>query len=243
MEIVRPQFVPDASLTREEMKQLQHSIADTAVFSDAVDVSPPLTVAGVDQAFLDDRVISGAVAVADGEVVEKTSVVRETPIPYIPGLLAFREGNAVLDALQALDTDVDVVLCDGSGRIHFRQAGIATHVGVTLDVPTVGVAKNLLCGRTERDIPTDLPAGSRIPVLADANVTADEKTVIGYAFQSKQYTSGDRHVNPLYVSPGHRVGNETAVDLVDRYCTGYKLPEPVRIADRFVAETKQAAAD
>ena len=210
----------------------------------AGDPDAPVVV-GVDQAFLtpdegEDRAVSAAVAIRDGAVIEYASATTPLSIPYVPGLLAFREGEPMLAALDALEADPDLLVCDGSGRIHFREAGIATHVGVLLDVPSVGVAKSLLCG--EPDEPTDeRPAGWRTPIRADESVeTADPDagTVIGHAVQSRQYPNS-RRVNPLYVSPGHRVSAETAADLVEALCAGYKLPEPTRIADAYADVAKR----
>ena len=211
------------------------------------DGTDPPTVVGVDQAFLTDReggrpdaAVSAAVALRDGTVVEYASATTPLSIPYIPGLLAFREGEPILAALAALEAEPDLLVCDGSGRIHFREAGLATHVGVLRDVPSVGVAKSLLCG--EPDEPTDeRPAGWRTPIRADGAVeTAEPGTVIGHAFQSRQYPASKR-VNPLYVSPGHRVSAATAVDLVAALCAGYKLPEPTRFADAHADAVKRNA--
>ena len=153
-------------------------------------------------------------------------------------LLSFREGNAILAAFEELSVTPDLAVVDGSGRIHFREAGLATHIGVTLNLPAVGVAKNLLCGTPARSIPDRMPEGERIAIEADSDVTAPAGTVIGYAFQSRQYDSGSTSINPLYVSPGHRIGAETAVDVVERCCGGYKLPEPTRLADQLADEAK-----
>ena len=248
MDAVRPEFVPDPSLSRDEMEQLQRDIAAAAVFEDGVGEvlttaledsfgvdSRPL-VAGVDQGFHGDDATSAIVVMRDGTVVERVHATERAEIPYIPGLLSFREGGAILSAFERLECDPDVVLVDGSGRIHFREAGLATHIGVTLDVPAVGVAKSLLCGRPRQPIDQGFPAGAPVTIEADGDVTASAGTVIGYAVQTRQYDSPDRHINPLYVSPGHRVGAETAADLVARYATEYKLPEPVRLADRYADE-------
>jgi deoxyribonuclease V len=205
------------------------------------------TVVGVDQAFLTgrgegrpDAAVSAAVALRGGTVVEYASATTPLSIPYVPGLLAFREGEPILAALDALDADPDLLVCDGSGRIHYREAGLATHVGVLRDVPSVGVAKSLLCG--EPDERTDeRPEGWRTPIRADHAVeTAEPGTVIGHAFQSRQYPNS-RRVNPLYVSPGHRVSSETAVALVAALCAGYKLPEPTRLADAHAERAKRDA--
>jgi deoxyribonuclease V len=262
MDVVRHDFVPDPSLSREAMEQVQRDIADAATFADDIGFDPtavtvgrtgdhdadqtrlgdpgdPPLVAGVDQAFAGEDAVSAVVVTRGEEVVERVHAVEPTEIPYIPGLLSFREGGAILAALADLTTDPDLLVVDGSGRIHFREAGLATHIGVTVDCPAVGVAKNLLCGRPRESLADPLPEGRRVAVEADRDVTAPDGTVIGYAYQSRQYDSPKRHVNPLYVSPGHRVGAETAVDLVERCCGGYKLPEPTRLADSYADEVTQ----
>jgi deoxyribonuclease V len=240
MELSRPRFLPDPDSSREGMEALQHEIAGTAVFADDLDADPARVgthsgppVAGVDQAFREREVeeaVSAAVLVRGEHVLERASAVREAAIPYIPGLLSFREGAAVIAALRELEGEPAVALVDGSGRIHFREAGLATHVGVALETPTVGVAKSLLCGEPRRSV-EGLEAGERVAIEADGDMTAPEGTVVGYAVQTRQFDSPNRHVNPLYVSSGHRVSAETAADLVLACTAGYKLPEPTRLAD------------
>ena len=256
MDPVRPEFVPDPALDRAAMEAMQFDIAEAAVFADDLAVDPARicseqadgaadgddgagngtatpVVAGVDQAFRGDTAVSAIVASVDGEVIERASAAVETEIPYIPGLLAFREGNSILAAFRDLAVDPDIVLFDGSGRIHYRQAGIATHVGVTLDVPAVGVIKNLLCGEPRRSLDDQFPEGTRIPIDPDEEVEGPPGRPIGYALQTRQFEGSDRYVNPVYVSPGHRVSAETATDVVEQCTDGYKLPEPIRLADRY----------
>ena len=293
MESVRPEFVPDPDLTREEMEALQREIAAAATFADDFgfdasevgvasaidddsievgedeqtriaggeagrghDTTAPV-VAGVDQAFLDDRAVSAIVAMQDGVVIERVHALAPLSIPYIPGLLSFREGGPIIAAFEALSVEPDLVLFDGSGRIHFRQAGIATHLGVVFDVPSVGVAKSLLCGRPRSPV-DGLAEGERVAIEADGRVetigggedgsgedgdaTDVDGAVIGYAVQTRQYPSS-RRVNPLYVSAGHRVSAETAASFVLAMAAGYKLPEPVRLADRHVGDVRDRLAD
>ena len=262
-------FRPDPSLSRSEMESLQRELAATATFFDDHDVDPAAVaideptdltdglpparpdaddaempvVVGIDQAFItpDDgryEAISAAVAICDGTVIEYASATTTLSIPYVPGLLAFREGEPLLAALDALDAEPDLLVCDGSGRIHFREAGIATHVGVLRDVPSLGVAKRLLCGTPEAST-EERSEGWRTPIRADDSVeTADPGTVIGHAFQSRQYPNS-RRVNPLYVSPGHRLSAATTVELVAALCAGYKLPEPTRLADAYAGAVKR----
>ena len=262
MEVVRPRYLPDPALSRAEMEELQRDLASEAVFADDLSFDPaaiafdgPLAldadqrtlggdgpiVAGVDQAFTDDRAVSAVVAIQNGEIVERATGSAPLDVPYIPGLLSFREGGAIVDALEALSTTPDALLVDGSGRIHFREAGLATHVGVLFDVPSVGVAKNLLCGTPRESLDDPLPEGTRVAIEADEGVSAPAGTVIGYAVQSRQYPNPEtRHVNPLYVSPGHRASAETATDIVERCCAGYKLPEPTRAADAAAGDLTAA---
>ena len=263
MDLARPEFVPDPDATRETMESLQSEVAAAAIWRDEVgvaveavgsdeqstlgdttdvtDADPPL-VAGVDQAFLDDRAVSVVVVSRGGTVVERAHAVTDLSIPYVPGLLSFREGGPILAAFSELDADPDLAVFDGSGRIHFRQAGLATHIGVTLGIPSVGVAKGLLCGTPDDDLDRR-PEGWRTPIRADADVAnAESGTVIGHAVQSRQYDARPI-VNPLYVSPGHRVGVDTATDVVERLCEGYKLPEPTRRADAYADEVKRGLSD
>ncbi|ELY93844.1 endonuclease V [Natrialba hulunbeirensis JCM 10989] len=220
--------------------------AETDVSADSATSQP--TVVGVDQSFLtndagdQDRALSAVVAMRGGEVVERVHAVTDLETPYIPGLLSFREGGAILAALESLAVEPDLILFDGSGRIHFRQAGIATHIGVVRDVPSIGVAKSLLCGRLQGET-DNLSAGTRVAIEADDSVDAPEGTVLGYAVQTRQYDSPNRYINPLYVSPGHRVGPETAADLVLGLGGTYKLPEPVRLADQYATEAKHEFLD
>ncbi len=251
---VANEFRPDPALDRAGMERLQREIADTARFSDDHDLTPETvalseslslaagdtlpasgpTVVGVDVAFRENEAAAAAVAVADGRVVATGGAVVDLAIPYVPGLLAFREGDAVLAALDDLDVDPDLLVVDGSGRIHYRCAGLATHLGVLIGRPAVGVAKNLLCGRPRASVDGGLPEGERVAVEADEQYQHGARAgeVVGYAVSTRQYDSPDRHVNPLYVSPGHRVGAETAAEFVLALSAGYKLPEPTRLADR-----------
>ena len=242
--LVRPRFRPDPDASRETMERRQSELAATAAFEDDFDFDPaavvegsdPPLVAGVDQAFYDDRAISAVVVSRGREVIERTHAVTPVSVPYVPGLLAFREGGPILAALAELDAEPDLYLFDGSGRVHYRQAGLATHVGVAVDAPAVGVAKSLLCGSLGSD-PDGRPAGWRTPIRAGGDVDAPEGTTLGYAVQTRQFDARPV-VNPLYVSPGHRVGAATAADLVERLCDGYKLPEPTRRADAYADDVK-----
>ncbi len=180
-------------------------------------------VAGVDVGFEGrgkDAVARAAVVVlrlADLEPVDQAVVRRRTGFPYVPGLLSFRELPAVLDALERVGRTPDLVLCDGQGLAHPRRFGIACHLGVLLDVPAIGVAKSRLVGRHAEP---GAQRGDWAPLwLEDKVVGAVLRTRVG--------------TRPLYVSTGHRVGLETAIDYVMRCAPRYRLPETTRLADRL----------
>lgn len=241
MKVVRPEFLPDASLSGSEMEGMQREISSKAIFRDSFDFPESLEdvkVAGIDQAFTDEKAVSGVVVMENGEVVEKDNGVTDLEIPYIPGLLAFREGSCIVKALEKLENEPDLLVLDGSGRIHFREAGIATHVGVIFDTPSIGVAKSLLCGELEKSV-DNLEKGEKVRILSDGRMEGEENRLIGYAFQSRQFNSGKRSITPLYVSPGHRLSEDTSVNLVEKLPGDYKLSEPVRLADKYVDEIKQ----
>jgi deoxyribonuclease V len=154
------------------------------------------------------------------EVVETSVVEQPCRFPYVPGLLAFREGPSILAAFRKLRTRPDLLLFDGQGIAHPRRFGIAAHLGVLLDLPSIGCAKSRLIGEHAEPGPG---RGAWAP-LTDGGET------IGAALRTRE------GVKPVYVSIGHRVDLETALDLVMRCARGYRLPEPTRQAHRAAGE-------
>ncbi|WP_114312804.1 endonuclease V [Thermus caldifontis] len=152
----------------------------------------------------------GPLAVGLGVVPE------EDLFPYIPGFLSFREAPAYLQALSGLPEPPEALMVDGQGIAHPRGLGIASHLGVHLDLPSIGVAKRLLYGRLEGPLPRE--AGSAVRLLSP------EGRPLGYAYRSRT------GVKPLFISPGHRVGLEAALAFVRRLPTRFRLPEPLRLA-------------
>lgn len=140
----------------------------------------------------------------------------EELFPYIPGFLSFREAPAYLKALSALPEAPEALLVDGQGIAHPRALGIASHLGVSLDLPSMGVAKSLLYGKPEGPLAQE--AGSAV------RLSSPEGEPLGYVYRSR---TGAR---PLYVSPGHRVGLLEALTFVKGLPTRYRLPEPLRLA-------------
>jgi deoxyribonuclease V len=147
-------------------------------------------------------------------LVEKSLVRQAVDFPYIPGLLSFREAPLILAAWERLDCAPDLVLVDGQGIAHPRRLGLASHLGLLLDLPAIGCAKSLLCG-------SHGPVGDEAGGYAEIT---DGDEVIGAALRTKP------GVRPLYVSVGHKVDLPTALSWVLRCCRGYRLPEPTRQA-------------
>ncbi len=186
-------------------------------------LTEPKTVAGVDVGFeAQGRITRAAVAVLsfpDLIPVEQAIARQPTRFPYVPGLLSFREIPAVLAAMQKLHRKPDMLLCDGQGRAHPRRFGLACHLGLLTDTPSIGVAKSRLIG-THGDLPQT--KGSSTPLL-------DGQEIIGAVLRTR-----DR-VNPLYISIGHRISLETAIHYVLACTTRYKLPETTRAAHNLAS--------
>lgn len=194
-----------------------------------VDDLPPTVhyVAGVDVGFEDQgRVTRAAVVVLEFPslaLVEVALEKRPTSFPYVPGLLSFREIPTVLAALAELRTTPDLFLCDGQGIAHPRRCGIASHLGLIIDRPTIGVAKSRLIG-THAEPPA--AKGGWVPLL-------DDGETIGAVLRSRT------HTKPLFISPGHRITLTTALDYVLRCTPKYRLPETTRLADRLASNRGQ----
>jgi deoxyribonuclease V len=184
-------------------------------------------IAGVDVGFegAENRIARAAVVVLNrANLAPVDYAIARVPVtfPYIPGLLAFREIPVVLKALEQLATAPDVLIVDGQGRAHPRRLGIASHLGVLLDLPTIGCAKSILCGTAKS--PTNT-RGAWSPLV-------DRGETIGAALRTRV------GITPVYVSVGHRVSLKNARDLVLCCCKNYRLPETTRWAHRVAGGTK-----
>ncbi|MCP1375897.1 deoxyribonuclease V [Dyella lutea] len=202
-------------------RRLQQELAARVCLQDAF--APLRRVAGVDVGFEEDGAVTRAAAVLlDAATMQPLAeVVARLPtrMPYIPGLLSFRELPAVLQALAQLPEVPELILVDGHGVAHPRGLGIAAHLGVVTDLPTIGVAKKILVGNHDA---VGLKRGDRTPLMHRGRM-------IGTVLRSKD------GIQPLIVSPGHRLSHATAVERVLAYGRGYKLPEPTRLADRLAS--------
>ncbi len=182
-------------------------------------------VGGVDASFTRQRIFAAVVVLEYGsnELVEQIVFDQPLTFPYIPGLLSFREAPAILAAMERLSRLPDVLLVDGHGWAHPRRFGLACHLGVLLDLPTIGCAKSILVG-VARSVSEDV--GSTSDLL-------DGEEVIGWVLRTR------RRVKPVYVSIGHKVDLPSAALVVLACGGGYRLPEPTRLADRLAGWKKQ----
>jgi deoxyribonuclease V len=205
------------------LRAVQDELARQVVLRDAFP-KPLRTVAGFDVGFEDDGATTRAAAVlldaGTLEVIDRQVARSPTRMPYIPGLLSFRELPALLEALAMLQHAPDLAFIDGHGIAHPRRLGIAAHFGVATDLPCIGVAKKILVG--EARMALHEMRGAFTPLR-------DGREQIGWLLRSKPGCL------PLLVSPGHRVAMPSAPELVMRYVTRYRLPEPTRLADRLAS--------
>ncbi|MCK4491055.1 MAG: deoxyribonuclease V, partial [Candidatus Altiarchaeales archaeon] len=182
------------------------------------------TVGGADQAFPGrDRVLSCVVTLSypDMRLMERSFSCLDMDFPYIPGLLTFREGPSIIEAYKKLGSKPDILIIDGHGIAHPWGIGIAAHVGVLLDTPTIGVAKKRLVG--------DFKAPQKVGVYMPLTYQGE---VVGAVLKSKE------GCNPIFISPGNRISLETSIEVVKNCLRGHKLPEPTRLAHKLVNEEK-----
>ena len=209
------------ALSPKRAMALQSRLAAKIVLRD--DFGPVRRVAGVDVGFEDDGATTRAAVAVLGLPsleLETCAIARQpTRFPYVPGLLSFREAPAVLAAMRKLRVRPDLLLCDGQGIAHPRRLGIASHLGLLLDIPSIGVAKARYIGRHPA-VPE--ARGAWVPL-------EDGGEIVGAVLRTR------RGVHPLYISPGHRIGLESAVAWVMVCLTRYRLPETTRWAHRLAS--------
>jgi deoxyribonuclease V len=215
---------PAACLPAADARLLQEGLRRLVVRRDAF--GKVRHVAGADVAFdIAGRRAYAAVIVfrfPGLQEVERSWVCRPITFPYVPGLLAFREAPAVADALAGLHIRPDLLLVDGQGYAHPRRCGLASHLGLALDLPTIGCAKSILIGEHGE---LGRERGSLAPLR-------DGGEVVGAALRTRTA------VRPLYVSVGHRISLPSAIRFVLDCGDGFRLPKPTRLADQLVGELR-----
>ncbi|MGB8666531.1 MAG: deoxyribonuclease V [Serratia inhibens] len=202
-------------------EQLQR--ASEVIRHDDFLVDTPAFIAGADVGFEQEGAVTrAAIAILrypSLELVEYQIARVATTMPYIPGFLSFREYPALLAAWERLQQKPDLVFVDGHGISHPRRLGVASHFGLLVNVPTIGVAKKRLCGKFA---PLDVAVGALAPL-------EDKGEQLGWVWRSKA------RCNPLFIATGHRVSADSALAWVQRCMAGYRLPEPTRWADAIAS--------
>ncbi len=206
----------------EEAKKIQH------VLKQKVKIAPfnkrLRFIAGVDAAFSENYVIGTVCLYKYHDLIplEDAYAVTKISFPYIPGFLSFREGPSIIKAINNLKIKPDIVLFDGQGIAHPKGLGIASHIGVLLNIPTIGCAKSRLVGDYTE---TGIRKG-------DYTLLKYHGKIVGAVLRTRN------NVKPVFVSPGHMINLKEAIDVVLK-CTGkYRIPEPLRRADRLSKKLK-----
>lgn len=202
-----------------DLRQQQLALASSVIREDRFIQDPPTLIGGADVGFEQGGEITRAAMVLLSwpglELVEYQIARIPTTMPYIPGFLSFREYPALLTAWEQLSRKPDLLFVDGHGVSHPRRLGVASHFGLLVDVPTIGVAKKRLCGKFE---PLSPEPGALAPLI-------DKNEQLGWVWRSKA------RCNPLFIATGHRISQDSALAWVQRCTQGYRLPEPTRWAD------------
>jgi len=189
-------------------------------------------IAGVDVSYIGKQRAVAAYVLMDAEtseVIWTTTIERTKMFPYISGFLTYRESPLLLELLRIADASgqrADVVCVDGNGILHPRRAGIASFIGVSANVPTIGIAKKLLCGHVDLN---NMPAEEARPIT-------DNNEIVGYALKSKSYS------RPVFVSPGHRIDASDAARIVKGLLLEHRLPEPIFLADALSRQVARSEA-
>lgn len=216
------------NLTPTEAVALQRRLAGRVQCGPALDDVDLVAGADISYSRSSKVIYAGVVVIRLGDlaVVERRGLVGEATFPYVPGLLSFREAPPLLELFAKLQTEPDAVMIDGQGYAHPRRFGVASHLGVWLNRPTVGCAKSLLVGEYRQ------PAAR----IGSRTTLRDRGEVIGAVLRTKT------GVRPLFISVGHKIDLPSAVRLVRRACRGYRLPEPTRQAHLFVNALRRGEA-
>jgi deoxyribonuclease V len=217
--------------TVEGATDLQNRLRERVICEDDCPPHDVRYVAGVDVAYgkADDKCVYAGVVIMDAsasQVLETSTAVLENSFPYVPGLFAFRELPSIVKAFETLSLVPDLVICDGHGIAHPRRFGLASHLGVLFDIPSIGCGKIWLTG--EYEMPAE-PRGSVSPLLDEHHEQ------IGGVVRTQD------GVSPLFVSVGHRISLASAADWVLRLANRYRQPEPIRYVNTLVNTLRSSA--
>jgi deoxyribonuclease V len=206
-------------LPPKEAIALQKQLAPKVSRKSSINISEVKTVAGIDTSYRNNIACAAVVVLnlENLEAIEYQTADKPLDFPYIPGLLSFREGPAILAAMEKLSYRPDLLIFDGQGIAHQRRFGIASHIGLLEDLPSIGCAKTKLIGQYEEP---DVERGN-------FGYLKDDGQTIGAVVRTRT------GVKPVFVSIGHRLNLADSIKIVLRCCKGYRLTEPVRLADKL----------
>jgi len=220
---MQPSLIHEWDITPTEARRLQRMLASRVIKDN--DFKTIKYIAGTDVANekgSDNLIAAITVLCADTlEIVEIATFQEVAQFPYIPGLFSFRETPPLIKAFSKLNTIPDLVICDGHGIAHPRRFGIASHLGLIMNIPTIGCGKKKLIGEGD---PPDLARGSTSALI-------DDNEVIGSVLRTQN------NIKPVYISIGHRISLATACEWILRISPRYRLPETTRPADQAVNKT------
>jgi deoxyribonuclease V len=204
-------------LQPKEAINLQRQLSNKIIRRSCISPKSVLTVAGIDTSYRGDAACTAVVVVRlrDLQIIEHSAAVKKTNFPYVPGLLTFREGPAILEALGKLKNSPDILIFDGQGIAHPRRFGIACHIGLLVDIPSIGCAKTKLTG-SYKEPHSDKGSFSYL---------TDRAKTVGAVVRTR------KAVKPVFVSIGHRVNLRDSIKLVLQCCSKFRLPETIRQAD------------
>ena len=212
-------------ISRQEAVALQERLATQVIREKQLE--PVTSIAGVDVGIRADtaRAAVAVLSYPQLQLVDYALAARPVTFPYVPGLLSFREGPVILDALEKVTSNPDLLILDGHGIAHPRRLGIASHIGLLVDLPTIGCAKSRLCGSYKE------PASERGSYV----LLVDQGKIIGAVVRTRS------RVKPVFVSIGHRLDLSTSIAYVLNCCRDYRLPETTRWAHRLAGGAKPPA--
>jgi deoxyribonuclease V len=204
------------NLDPQEAIKLQQHLARQVIRTSGIKIKSLTTVTGIDTHYHKGIATAAVVTLrlTDQSVVDHATAVQRISFPYIPGLFSFREGPVVLDAIKKLTSPPDVLIFDGHGIAHPRRFGLACHIGLWLDIPSIGCAKTWLSGHY---MAPEAEKGSY-------SYLRDGKKIIGAVVRTR------KNVKPLFVSVGYRINLQDSIRIVLKCCRRYRLPEPIRVA-------------
>lgn len=229
---MRLRHLHDWNLTPTQAIALQKDLRSQIIHA-PLDIEQVKLVAGVDVSVKNGMSQAAVVvcALPDFSVIETVCARLPTPFPYVPGLLTFREGPVLIEAFSRLCHEPDVFLFDGMGIAHPRRMGVAAHMGLLLDRPSIGCGKSRLCGyHDEPGSAKGASAPLRDKIRGEVKREAGDEEVIGMVLRTRA------NVSPVFISPGHRADIATSVSLTMRCISRYRLPEPIRLAHRAAGE-------